>query len=84
MNIFNFLINKFNFVDNTDWLEKGASGIFKEWGGSIQKVITKNSSHLKNCLIHHMSNKYCLLQEPIWQDKPGPYTLTQLLTKFYS
>lgn len=62
-------------------LETGASSIYRGWGsgnGIIDKFLTRNREDLKRCLIHHMSNKYCRLDDPVWQNDPGPTTFESL------
>lgn len=81
INYSDFTLASFQTVahDTPGILESGASSVFVGWErGVMNKYLTQNTDDLRNCLVHHMSNKYCRLQEPIWQDQPGPMTFNQL------
>lgn len=75
------ICNTSHFLYENNSLEHGASSIFNEldWnfklGGSIKKVYTRDKHDLKNCMIHHLSDKYININSPEWIN---PYTFKSL------
>jgi hypothetical protein len=83
INYSNFLLNELKTINPPTApgiIETANCGVFVGWPrGIIYKYNTRDVDDLRKCLVHHTSNKYCRLNEPIWQNKPGPLTFTQLV-----
>ena len=77
-----FLFSDGYFIE-TNSLETGATGPFLDWGlgGNIKKVHIQDRKDLKNCLIHHLSDKYANKPDAVWQHSPGPLTFEELMVK---